>query len=153
MNTSAIDKEMFSCFMQLNEAEKKSVVEMLKTFLKGRITNHDNEDSIDIEVYNRDIEDALSRIEKGALHHFLSAVEYIAQDSLQSAEKVQSEILSKIQQLAHYPVIYSPDKYKKRNDGSFRAFELHRYRISYHVTEEYIRILSIRHTSRKPGYY
>ena len=48
---------------------------MLKTFLKGRITNHDNEDSIDIEVYNRDIEDALSRIEKGEFYTHEEVVE------------------------------------------------------------------------------
>jgi hypothetical protein len=32
MTTSAIDKEMHDYFMQLNETEKKSVVQMIKTF-------------------------------------------------------------------------------------------------------------------------
>ena len=33
---NALDREMYGYFMQLNDAEKKSVVELLKTFMKGR---------------------------------------------------------------------------------------------------------------------
>ena len=33
---NALDSEMYGYFMQLNDAEKKSVVELLKTFMKGR---------------------------------------------------------------------------------------------------------------------
>ena len=35
METSEIDKEMYDYFMHLNEAEKKSVVQMIKTFLQS----------------------------------------------------------------------------------------------------------------------
>jgi hypothetical protein len=41
---NAVDREMFAYFMQLNDAEKKSVVELLKTFMKDRkshFTDHD----------------------------------------------------------------------------------------------------------------
>ncbi len=57
-----LDKELSSYFMQLNEAEKKSVLLMLKTFLKGR-----NEDMqrISIEQYNKEIDEALAEVETG----------------------------------------------------------------------------------------
>ncbi|MGJ7032682.1 hypothetical protein [Niabella hirudinis] len=37
-----LDKEMYGYFIRLNEAEKRSVVQMLKTFSKSRQTASDN---------------------------------------------------------------------------------------------------------------
>lgn len=64
VNTMAnvLDKEMFNYFTQLNEAEKKFVVQMLKTFLKswqggiGRIS---------IEQYNKEIDEAMEEVRRG----------------------------------------------------------------------------------------
>jgi len=61
MTISAIDKEMHDYFMQLNETEKKSVVQMIKTFLQGR----KELERISIEQYNKEIEEAESEIERG----------------------------------------------------------------------------------------
>ncbi len=93
------------------------------------------------------------RWDKPAMQDFNDAIRYIAKDSLQNAEKVKRGILGKVTRLAAYPSINPPDKYKKENDGNFRAFELHRYRISYHVSLKEIRILRVRHTSREPKEY
>ena len=49
--------------------------------------------------------------------------------------------------------MYPPDKYRKNNDGSFRAYELHRYRIAYRVTEKEIIIVRVRHTGMEPKQY
>jgi hypothetical protein len=57
-----LDKEMFNYFTQLNEAEKKSVVQMLKTFLKGR---QDNPGRISIEQYNKEIDEAIAEVASG----------------------------------------------------------------------------------------
>lgn len=64
MNTMAnvLDKEMFNYFTRLNEAEKKSVLQMLKTFLKGR---KEKDEHISIEQYNRELEEADAEIESG----------------------------------------------------------------------------------------
>lgn len=59
---SVLDKEMSSYFTQLNEEEKKSVVQMLKTFLKGRQTNPER---ISIEQYNKELDEAMRRIDEG----------------------------------------------------------------------------------------
>ncbi len=49
--------------------------------------------------------------------------------------------------------IHPPDKYKKGNPGNYRAFELHRYRISYLVKPSEIIIARVRHTSQEPKLY
>ena len=48
---NVLDKKMFSYFTQLNEQEKKSIIEMLKVFLNGR---QENENRISIEQYNKE---------------------------------------------------------------------------------------------------
>lgn len=57
-----IDEEMHDYFMQLNDAEKKSVVLMLKTFMKSRQAAIEN---INIIEYNNELADAEAEFEKG----------------------------------------------------------------------------------------
>lgn len=59
---SVLDKELSSYLKQLNEAEKKSVLLMLKTFLTGR---REDTGRISIEQYNREIDEALAEAEAG----------------------------------------------------------------------------------------
>jgi plasmid stabilization system protein ParE len=79
--------------------------------------------------------------------------EYILLRSYQNAEKVKVDILASTRKLSANPEIHPADKYRKNNDGSFRAYELHRYRIAYRVTEKEIIILRVRHTSMEPTVY
>lgn len=88
-----------------------------------------------------------------AIAQFDEAINYIQCDSATNADKVKKEILLKIDGLIRHPKKYHPDKYKTNNDGSFRAFELHRYRISYRYTGTEIRIIRIRHTKMNPLSY
>ncbi|HEX5150859.1 MAG TPA: type II toxin-antitoxin system RelE/ParE family toxin [Parafilimonas sp.] len=87
---------------------------------------------------------------KAALKQFEFAIHFIAEHSVQNAEKIRTGILEKIKRLSIYPEIHPPDKYKLNNDGSYRAFELHSYRIAYRVTHTEVRILRIRHTNMEP---
>jgi predicted transcriptional regulator len=59
---SVLDKELNKYLKQLNEMEKKSVLLMLKSFLKGR---NEESKSISIEDYNREIEEAMAEVERG----------------------------------------------------------------------------------------
>ncbi len=58
-----LEKELHTYFIQLNDAEKKSVLLMLKTFLLGR--NNEEVGSISIEEYNKDIDKALAEVIEG----------------------------------------------------------------------------------------
>jgi plasmid stabilization system protein ParE len=49
------------------------------------------------------------------------AYEYIVNDSFQNAEKVKADILASTFKLSTHPEIHPPDKYRKNNDGNFRA--------------------------------
>lgn len=90
---------------------------------------------------------------KKAKFQLQQAFNFIKQDSLQNAEKVRDEIINVTIDLVHHPEKYSLDKYKTINDGSYRALEIHRYRISYRVTKGFIRIVRMRHTGRSPLNY
>jgi len=81
------------------------------------------------------------------------ACAYIKKDSPKNSLKVKKDILSAFTALSLSPEKYPPDKYKRDNDGSYRAFELHHYRIVYRVLPAEIKILTLRHTSMEPIEY
>ena len=58
----ALERELLQYIFQLDEAEKKSVLQMLKTFLKGREKSLPR---ISIEQYNKEIDEAIARVESG----------------------------------------------------------------------------------------
>jgi hypothetical protein len=62
---SVLEKEMYDYFTRLNEAEKKSVIQMLKTFLKSR---KENPGRISIEQYNKEIDEAMEEVKRGEVY-------------------------------------------------------------------------------------
>jgi len=58
-----------------------------------------------------------------------------------------------LQKLASQPEMHRLDKYRNNNDGTFRAYEIYRYRIAYRVTEGQVIILRVRHSSMEPDTY
>jgi len=87
---------------------------------------------------------------KAELH---KAYLYILLDSLQNAEMVRDDIIDATINLCQNPEKYPADKFKKDNDGTWRAFELHHYRISYKITQNEIRVVRMRHTSKNPRHF
>jgi predicted transcriptional regulator len=73
---SALERELFQYIHQLDDAEKKSVLQMLKTFAKGRKTNSTR---ISIEQYNKEIDEAIARVEAGDFYTH-EEVERMAKD-------------------------------------------------------------------------
>jgi len=61
MAITSIDQEMYHYFVQLKDAEKISVVQMIKTWVLER----DSTKHITIEQYNKEIEAAEAEIENG----------------------------------------------------------------------------------------
>jgi plasmid stabilization system protein ParE len=79
---------------------------------------------------------------------------YIKKDSPQNAVKVKKEILEKISALSLHPEKYPPEKYKLLNSNSaYRAFELHRIRISYFADNNCVMIIRVRHTRQETLFY
>ncbi len=78
------------------------------------------------------------------------AYTYIKLDSPKNAEKVKAKILALIRELADQPDKYPRDKYRLSNDGSYRAFEIYKYKVSYHVSQVQITVIMVRHTKMEP---
>jgi hypothetical protein len=62
---TALDQELFKYILRLDEAEKKSVLQMLQTFVGSR---DDKPARISIEQYNKEIDEAVARIEAGEFY-------------------------------------------------------------------------------------
>ncbi len=92
--------------------------------------------------------------DKLASNQFEEAIKYIEKDSPKNALKVMTDILLIIDALLEFPERHPPDQYKISNEKSrFRAFEKHRLRISYFITEDMILIIRVRHTRQNPLAY
>lgn len=72
----ALERELLQYILQLDDAEKKSVLQMLKTFLKGR---EKKVPRISIEQYNKEIDEAIARVEAGE-YYTHEEVEQMAKD-------------------------------------------------------------------------
>lgn len=88
--------------------------------------------------------------DESAVLFFRAAIQYIKKASPQNAQKVRRDIIKSTKELAHTPFSHPMDKYKLRNNGSYRAYELHHFRIGYFIAEHEIRIVRVRHTSQEP---
>ena len=62
MSLSVLEQEMSQYFTQLNTEEKKSIVNMIKTFLQTR--RQDN-NRVTIEQYNKEMEESERQIKDG----------------------------------------------------------------------------------------
>lgn len=91
--------------------------------------------------------------ENNAKLQLKEACAYIKRSSFQNAQKVKNDILDAITALSLHPTKYAQDKYKISNDGSYRAFELHHYRIIYMVLQDEVKVMNVRHTCMNPMEY
>jgi hypothetical protein len=58
-----------------------------------------------------------------AIAELKKAYKYISQDSPQNAKMVIDEVILLADKLPDQPEMFPLDKYKKNNDGNWRAFE------------------------------
>lgn len=90
---------------------------------------------------------SIKQLEK--IHEFV----YKETHSLIISDNLVNGILDATMVLINQPDLYPIDKYRIQNNGSYRAFEVFNYRIAYREFKHTIRILQVRHTSRKPLNY
>jgi len=58
-----------------------------------------------------------------AIAELRKAFDYISLDSSQNAQKFVDEIITLADKIPAHPEMFPSDKYKKANDGTWRAFE------------------------------
>lgn len=88
---------------------------------------------------------------KSAVKQLIKIIEYLeSKNETIYAEHLEKEIFDQTNSLIHHKYLYQIDRIKQNNDGSFFAFEIDSYRVSYRKLPSEIRILRIRHTSRRP---
>lgn len=85
--------------------------------------------------------------------HMRALYKYIGKDSPQNAMKVVNDLIAAIEKAIDNPENYNPDKFKMNNDGSYKAFERHKYRIAYRFQKNTIRVLRVRHSKMEPKNY
>ena len=78
---------------------------------------------------------------------------YIRKDSYQNAEMVRNNIVESIMSLSIKSEQYRPDKYRRIRDVNYRAYEILKYRITYHLIDNKILVTRIRHTKMSPLHY
>ena len=62
MAISATDKELLKYFSRLDEPQKRSLLELIKTFLGS---GKEQSERASLEQYNREIDEAMQRVERG----------------------------------------------------------------------------------------
>ena len=85
-----------------------------------------------------------------ASKQFNELLEYLSKESEAAVSIVGNAILDEIEQLVLHSKLHPLDRFKKRNDGNYRACVVYSYRISYYLESDNIYILRVRHTSREP---
>lgn len=88
--------------------------------------------------------DALKQLEN--IHFYL----LFESKSITIADKIIDTLFESTAVLKSNPEIYKLDDLKKNNDGTFRAYFVYDFQISYRIESNSIQILRIRHNARKP---
>jgi plasmid stabilization system protein ParE len=81
---------------------------------------------------------------------FYEILEYLSEEAPNTIDKVGNAILDTIESLVIDYNKYPIDRFKLRNDNTYKAVLVYSYRISYKVSDKAVNILRIRHTSREP---
>lgn len=75
---------------------------------------------------------------------------YIAEDSVIAARKVKKELVKLAKSLGDFPEKYSREDYLIDEPEIFRSISKWSYKIIYEVTDNYIIIVDVFHTSQNP---
>ena len=88
-----------------------------------------------------------------ALDYLERALKWIGDESVIQAENVEKGIFEKVKVIVTNPERYPPDKFKKNNQGKYRACETHSYRIAYTYSKKEVYVLRVRHVRQEPKEY
>ena len=90
---------------------------------------------------------------KNAASQYYEIMEFLSEKAPEALNTVGNALLDVAESLTLEYNNYPPDRFKKNNDGRYRAALVFSYRVSYYINDTTIDILRIRHTSREPLNY
>jgi len=76
---------------------------------------------------------------------------YIAKDSIIAAQRVKKELVKLAHSLNDFPEKFSIEEFLANEPENYRSVTKWSYKIIYEVTEQYIIIVDIFHTSQHPS--
>lgn len=77
--------------------------------------------------------------------------EYIAVDSIAAARRVKKELVKLAHSLNDFPEKFSVEEFLSNEPENYRSITKWNYKIIYEVTEDYIIIIDVFHTSQHPS--
>ncbi len=85
-----------------------------------------------------------------AKSHLDEIYDHIAQDSVNAARYVKKELIILAGRLNNFPEKYSREEFLIEEQDNYRSVSKWSYKIIYEVTDEYLIIADIFHTSQHP---
>ena len=83
---------------------------------------------------------------------YLDAIyDYLSEDSVPAARRVKKELIKLAHSLSDFPEKYSIEEHLANEPENYRSVSKWSYKIIYEVTDEYIIIADIFHTSQHPS--
>jgi plasmid stabilization system protein ParE len=86
-----------------------------------------------------------------AKKHLDAIYDYFAQDSILEARKVKKELVKLAHSLSIFPEKFAVEDYLSNEPENYRSVSKWNFKIVYEVTDEYIIIADIFHTSQHPA--
>ena len=86
-----------------------------------------------------------------AKKHLDNIYDFIATDSLSSARKVKKELIKLAHSLSDFPEKFSTEQYLAYELENFRSVSKWSYKIIYEVTDDFVIIVDVFHTSQHPS--
>jgi plasmid stabilization system protein ParE len=77
--------------------------------------------------------------------------EYIAEESVPAARHVKKQLVKLAHSLNDFPEKYSKEEYLADEPEEYRSVSMWSYNIIYEITDEYLIIVDIFHTSQHPS--
>jgi plasmid stabilization system protein ParE len=90
---------------------------------------------------------------QNATDQYYEVLEYLSKEAPEAIEIVANALLDLIESLSTEYNNHPLDRFKMKNDGTYKAAIVFSFRISYQIGEKHLRIIRIRHASREPLTY
>ncbi len=88
-----------------------------------------------------------------AIDQLTDYLERVSKQSQSAPRLIRDRILDRLKAVQKNPYICEPDRFRDHNDGSYIAFTVYTYRVTYNIKDKYIRVIRVRSTNKEPFEY